>query len=70
MEQRRRDMHQDQGKKRESQVEMRVPEPSMQTVALRQDRRQVQAAEQHDAGDDQHHRGSDRHRRRRRTDRA
>jgi hypothetical protein len=35
MEERRRDMQQDQGKEHESKVEVRVPEQRMQAVALR-----------------------------------
>src|SRR5271156_4990105 len=39
MEQRRRDMHQDQREEDERQIEMRVPEQRMQAIALRQDSR-------------------------------
>ena len=48
MEQRRRDMHQDQRKEGERQIEMRVPEQRMQAIALRQDRRKPHAPEHHD----------------------
>ena len=47
MEERRGKMQEDQGKKREGQIEMRIPEQAVQAVALRQDRRKVQAAEHH-----------------------
>jgi hypothetical protein len=43
MEERRRDMQQDQSKEHESKVEVRVPKQRMQAVALRQDRRKARA---------------------------
>src|ERR1700677_473007 len=48
MEERRREMQQDHGKEQERQIEVRVPEQRVKTVARRQDRRKAHAAVDHD----------------------
>ena len=44
MEERRGDVHEDQGEEKKRQVEMRIPKGRVQAVAQRQDRRQIDAA--------------------------
>ena len=48
MEERCRDVHQDQGKEHESKVEVCIPEHRVKSVALRQDRWKMHAAVQYD----------------------
>lgn len=42
------DVHQDQGKEHEGEIDVRIPEERVQPVALRKDRRKVYASKEHD----------------------